>query len=45
MLPDTDNIKVDFIEEAGNRERAVKAVKLKIDRYLAEQEIKQFAPY
>lgn len=45
MLPEPNNIKVDFIEEAGNLEQAVKAVKLKVDRYLAKQEIKQFTPY
>lgn len=44
VLPDTDNIKVDFIEEAGIREQAVKAVKLKIDHYLDKQGVKQFIP-
>lgn len=44
VLPEPNNIKVDFIEEAGYREQAVKAVKLKIDRYLDKQGIKQFTP-
>lgn len=42
MLPEPKNVKVDFIEEAGNREQAVKAVKEKIDRYLDQHEIEEF---
>lgn len=42
MLPEPQNVKVDFVEKAGNRQQAVKAVKIKIDRYLDQYEIEEF---
>lgn len=42
MLPDQQNMQVDFSEEAATQEKAREKIKKTIDRYLAEHDIKQF---
>lgn len=41
-LPEPENMKVDFAEEAENQEKAVKKIKAKIDRYLDKHKIEEF---
>lgn len=42
LLPEPDNMKVDFVEEAQSRDQAIKLVKKQIDQYLDKHEIKKF---
>lgn len=42
MLPDQQNMKVDFAEEAATQEKAREKIKKAIDRYLDEHDIDKF---
>jgi hypothetical protein len=42
MLPDQQNMQVDFAEEAATQEKAQEKIKKAIDRYLDEHEMNQF---
>lgn len=42
MFPGQQNMKVDFVEEAGTQQKAREKIKKAIDRYLEEQNINQF---
>lgn len=42
MTPNLKNMKVDFVQEASTREKALEKVKKDIDRFLDEQNMDQF---
>lgn len=42
MIPDQENLKVDFIEEAGDQQEALEKIKKTIDRYLDKHELEKF---
>ncbi len=42
LLPEPDNLKVDFTEEAQNSEQALQQIKERIDQYLDKHEIEKF---
>lgn len=42
ILPDPENMKVDFVEEAQKRDQAIKKIKEQIDRYLDKHKIEKF---
>lgn len=42
MIPDQENMKVDFIEEAATQQEAQEKIKKAIDKYLADHDMDKF---
>lgn len=42
LIPDQENMKVDFIEDAATQQKAVEKIKKAIDKYLADHDMDKF---